>query len=160
MGLYIKSQCLNQGVQEEDSWLNCTIWYKRYNIHTRSVRLQVRDAPKYSYRCGQYSQWLWNLHLPIVWFCRILRTTTHSSGYSCIVFHNFGNIEEHWWSSLEPLKSSSLCTQPIWEHLGASGRISVAVLSCWFVQLWLPNHFICCWCNFHIITLCKMTIFQ
>jgi len=82
----------------------------------------------------------------IVWFGSILKTTIHSSGYSWILFHNFRSIQEHRWSNLRAPESTSLCIQPIWEHLGASGRISVAVQSCWVVRLWLPNHFTFCWC--------------
>jgi hypothetical protein len=50
----------------------------------------------------------------------------------------------HWWNSLRAPEGSLLCTHPIWEHQGESGRISVAVLSCWVVQWWLPNYFIFC----------------
>jgi len=69
----------------------------------------------------------------------------HCSGNSCILFHNFQSIEEHRWCSLGAPESSLLCTQPIWEQLGASGRISVAVKRCWVVQWWLPKNFTCCW---------------
>jgi len=63
------------------------------------------------------------------------------------MFHNFRSIEEHQWSSLGTSQSTLLCIQPIWEHLGASGSISVAVQSCWVVQLWLPNRVTFCWCE-------------
>jgi hypothetical protein len=70
----------------------------------------------------------------------------YSSGYSCILCHNFQNISVYWWCSLGAPDSISLCTEPIWKHLGESVRISVAVQSCWVVQLWLPNHFTLCQC--------------
>jgi len=41
-------QYLNQGVQEEDSLSNCTIWYRHYNNYLQRVWLQVRGAPEYS----------------------------------------------------------------------------------------------------------------
>jgi len=47
----------------------------------------------------------------------------------------------------EYLRSTSFCIQPVWEHLGASGRISVAVQKSWVGELWLPNHFTFCWCT-------------
>jgi len=43
-GLYIKLKYLNKGVQEEDSWLNCTVEYKHYNNHTQRVWLQILSA--------------------------------------------------------------------------------------------------------------------
>jgi len=89
-----------------------------------------------------------NLHILIVLFGSILKTTIHSAGYSWVLFHNFRSIQEHRWSSLRAPESTSLYIQPIWEHLGASGKMSVAVQSCWVVQLWLPNHSTFCWC-FH-----------
>jgi len=126
--------------------LNCTIWYNHYNNHSQRVWLQVGGAPKYFQRRRQYSQWLRNLHILIVWFGSILKATIHSLWYFWIQFHHFGSIQEHWWSSLGVPESTSCCIQPIWDHLGVSGRISVAVQSCWVVWLWLPNHFTFCWC--------------
>ena len=123
----------------EDSYSKCTIWYKPYINHCQSVWPHVRGGPEYSHRRGQYTQKLRNLHILLVRFGSILETTIHSSGYSWIVFHNLLSIQEHRWSSLGAPESPSLCIQPIWEYLGASGRISVAVQSCWVVRLWLPN---------------------
>ena len=131
---------------EDSSW-NCTIWYKLYNNHSWRVRLQVRGALEYSRRHGQYSQYLQTLHILIEWFGSILKTTIHSSGYSWILFHNFRSNQEHWWNSLAAPQSTLLCIQLIWEHLGASGMIRVAVQSCWVVRLWLPNHCTFCWCS-------------
>jgi len=82
-----------------------------------------------------------------------MKTTIHSSGYSWILFHDFRRIQEHRWSSLGAPASTSLCIQPIWEHLGAAGRISVAVRSCWVVRLWLPNHFTFCWCGTPVLVI-------
>jgi len=153
-GLYIKLQCMNEGVQEEDSWLNGTIWYKYYQNYSRRVWLQIWGAHDESWRCGQYSQLLWNLHILIVWFCSVLKTTIHSLGYSYILFHNFQIVEKHWWTSHGAPRSPSLCIQPIWEHVGECGRISAAVQSGEVVQLWLPNHSTFCWChalNFYLL---------
>jgi len=49
-------QFLNQGVEEEDSELNCTIWYTHCNSHSWRVWLQVQDAQEWSWGPGQYSQ--------------------------------------------------------------------------------------------------------
>jgi len=114
-----------------------TTWYKHYNYHPQRVRLQGPDVVELSWRHGQYSQRLQYMHIVIVWLCSISKTTIHSSGSSCIQFHHFHIIAEHWWSSPGAHGSSSLCTQSIWEHLGASGRVRMVVQSCWVVQ----------WCN-------------
>jgi len=44
--------------------------------------------------------------------------------------NHFTGLHVMYVSSLGAPESSSLCIQPIWEHLGASGRICVAVQSC------------------------------
>jgi len=77
-------------------------------------------------------------------------TTIHSWGFSCSLFHNFWNTEEHWWSSLREPKSTLRCTQSQLQHQGAPGMINVTVQSYWVVYLSLPNHFTLCWCNFKV----------
>jgi len=72
-------------------------------------------------------------------------TTIHSVQYSCILFYNIWRMKEQQWSNLQVPESTAVWMQPIWENLGASARMSVAVRSCWVVQLWLPINFTFCW---------------
>jgi hypothetical protein len=75
-GLYIKFQYLNQGVQGEDCYSHWTIWHKQFYNHFWRVCLQVGGPRESSHRHGHYShydQYLQNLHIPIVWFCSILK---------------------------------------------------------------------------------------
>jgi len=74
--------------------------------------------------------------------------TSCSLKYSWILFHYFRSIEEHLQVLSEHLQSTSFCFQPVQDHQGASGKISVAVQNSWIMQLWLLNDYTFCWCTF------------
>jgi len=76
----------------------------------------------------------------MAWFHRILKMTSYSSEYSCILFRYFSSIEEH-------LMQSSFCIKPVWELLGAWTRVGVAGQNGRVIMLRLPNHFTFCWCE-------------
>jgi len=84
----------------------------------------------------------------------ILKTTSYSLKYSCILLRYFRSIEEHLKLLSESRKSTSFWIQPVRELLGSSGRIGVAVEKCWVVELWLPNDFTFCWCRWHRVWGC------
>jgi len=79
--------------------------------------------------------------------------TSYSLEYSCILFGYFRSIEEHLNVLSEQLKGTAFCIQPVWELLGASGRIGVAVQNSWVIELWVPNHFAFCCCWVHSLNL-------
>jgi len=83
----------DSGMQLWDSLSNCTIWYRHYILSLPES--QAPGAPEWSWRGVLYSQHLRNFTDFKAWFYSILKMTSYSVEYSCILFRNFSTIEEH-----------------------------------------------------------------
>ena len=123
----------------------CTIQYRQY-IVSPFQRVWRPGAPESPWRRVSYCQQLRNFPNFKSWFSSILTMTSYSLEYSCILFGYFRSVKEHLKVHSEHLRSTQFCIQPVWELLGGSERISVAMQNSWVGELWLPNNFTFCGC--------------
>jgi len=124
----------------------CNIWYRHY-ILSFSRRFWLPGAPESRWRRVSLSQQLRNFTNLNASFSSILKTSSYTLEYSCILFGYFGCVEEQLNILWEYLRSTSFCIQLVQELLGAIERIGVPDQNSCVVELWLPDHFTFCCCQ-------------